>query len=329
MASSIEVLVPDIGGFKDVERHRRPGQGRPADRQRNAADHARNRKGGDGRAGTRGRADPEVKVKAATRCREGSLILLLEAPQRREPAPAGRGRAAARAALPRPPRPPAPARGRRNADLPRLPQPLPPAERATARRRRRRDRRGPIDETAFSQGLCESLGAQVRARAGRRSRPGRRHGAKGRITQEDVKANVKQPHGGAAPPARRFRRCRKCRRSISRKFGAVEFKPLIAHPADLRRAPAGELAQSAARHAARRGRHHGSRGDPRALKDKAAQEGVRADAARIHHQGLRAGAARNSRASTHRSMRRARIWFSRSTSTSASPPTRRTAWSCR
>ena len=110
----------------------------------------------------------------------------------------------------------------------------------------------------------ESVGAQVRARArGRSRRASGARGAKGRITPDDVKAFVKQAltrgaaaaaggGGAAAGPDGRLREVRPGRASSR-----------SAHPEDLRAAPAGELGQHPARHAARRSRHHRARRDAR------------------------------------------------------------------
>ena len=64
-----QVWFPDIGGFKDVSVIDVLVEGRPADRERDAADHARDRKSRDGRAGARARAgSPRSRSRKATRC---------------------------------------------------------------------------------------------------------------------------------------------------------------------------------------------------------------------------------------------------------------------
>ena len=123
----------------------------------------------------------------------------------------------------------------------------------TRRCRRRSTRPG------FSTAHASPVGAQARARAGRRSGPRQGHGARGRITHDDVKAYVKQLPSPAPRRAQAAWRCRPCRSSIS-PGSARSRSSRCPHAEDLRRAAARQLGEPAARHAVRRGRHHGARG---------------------------------------------------------------------
>jgi pyruvate dehydrogenase E2 component (dihydrolipoamide acetyltransferase) len=100
-------------------------------------------------------------------------------------------------------------------------------------------------------------------------------GFKGRISEDDVKAYVKKAlaappradgPGGALPrvPDVDFKA-----------FGPVEVKPLGPHPEDLGRQAAGRVGEHPARHAARRRGHHGDGKAPVSLKDRAAGLGIK------------------------------------------------------
>ena len=222
-AAPLKVLVPDIGGFKDVsviEVLVKDGQ--QIDKETPMITIESEKAAMDVPAPVAGRVQ-QVKVKPGDKVSEGSLILLLEA--RAEPDAGGAGAASATST---------PATARRACSSPRAGS-SPPRRQQLPRRpaRRRRPRaaapaRGSgsaaaVDEAAFSRAyaspsvrkFARELGADLGKVTGT--------GPKGRITQEDVKAYVKRIL--TARP-RRHRRCPRWRKSISRKFGAVEIKPL-------------------------------------------------------------------------------------------------------
>ena len=99
------------------------------------------------------------------------------------------------------------------------------------------------------------------------------------------------------------------------------------HQEDQRRQPAPQLGADPARHQQRRGRHHRARGLPRPAQQGKREERRQGHDAGLRHQGRGRGAEEVPR--LQRQPGRRRSSSTRSTSTSASPPTRRTAWSCR
>ena len=208
---------------------------------------------------------------------------------------------------------------------------LPPARARTLPRRnaaaRKPLRRGrpaprdapPIDEKAFSKAYASPSVRKFARELGADLGRVKGTGPKGRITHEDVKAYVKELL--TAPPAAAGAACPRCRG----RFRAVRRgrdQAAVADPAHFRRAPAGQLDQSAACHAARGCRHHRSRDRARALKPKARRKACGSRRSPSSSGPACSRAARNFRASIPRWMRAARIWSSRNTSTSASPPIR-------
>jgi pyruvate dehydrogenase E2 component (dihydrolipoamide acetyltransferase) len=254
VATPIEVLVPDIGGFKDVsviDVFVKDGQ--QIDKEAPMITIETEKAAMDVPAPAAGRV-AQVKLKKGDKVSEGSLILLLEtdapaSPDAKPAAPAAAEAEAktaapapsaapttpvAAAAVPTPPptpenaatpapraAAPAPAAASAPASTPAAPAsapaPVAPAGRAPAA----------IDEKAFSlayaspsvRKFARELGADLGKIKGT--------GPKGRITQDDVKAHVKQIlTTPAAPPAAPVSALPKVPQVDFAAFGAVEVKPL-------------------------------------------------------------------------------------------------------
>ncbi|MGO9038346.1 MAG: dihydrolipoyllysine-residue acetyltransferase [Steroidobacteraceae bacterium] len=208
MATPVQVLVPDIGGFKDVDViDVLVKDGQQIDKETPLITLETEKATMDVPAPAAGRIR-ELKVKAGDKVSEGSLILLLEAAVQSE---AGEPAAAA-AAGPLPAPVPTPA--------PKTPATAPPPAASPAAAP---SGRAAIDESAFSKAyaspsvrkFARELGADLGRIKGT--------GAKGRITQDDVKAYVKKLLTAAAAPVSAIP---KVPEVDFAKFGAVEFKPL-------------------------------------------------------------------------------------------------------
>jgi len=226
VANPLKVLVPDIGGFKDVSVIEvLVKNGQQIDKETPMITLETEKATMDVPAPAAGRIE-EVKLKPGDKVSEGSLILLLEAAAPAEPpAPAS---APASASAPAPPptpatsSPPAPADAgapARKAAAATTPGASPPS----ADVRPAAGASGKIDESAFSKAyaspsvrkFARELGADLGKIAGT--------GPKSRITQEDVKAHVKKIL--ASPPAAASA-LPKVPEVDFAKFGAVEVKPL-------------------------------------------------------------------------------------------------------
>ena len=208
MATPVQVLVPDIGGFKDVDViDVLVKDGQQIDKETPLITLETEKATMDVPAPAAGRIR-ELKVKAGDKVSEGSLILLLEAAVQ---SAAGEPAAAA-AAGPLPAPVPTPA--------PKTPATAPPPAASPAAAP---SGRAAIDESAFSKAyaspsvrkFARELGADLGRIKGT--------GAKGRITQDDVKAYVKKLLTAAAAPVSAIP---KVPEVDFAKFGAVEFKPL-------------------------------------------------------------------------------------------------------
>ncbi|MGO9037610.1 MAG: dihydrolipoyllysine-residue acetyltransferase [Steroidobacteraceae bacterium] len=208
MATPLQVLVPDIGGFKDVDViDVLVKDGQQIDKETPLITLETEKATMDVPAPAAGRIR-ELKIKAGDKVSEGSLILLLEAVAQSEDGEP----AAAAAAAPVPAPAPTPA--------PKTPAtaPAPAASPAAAP-----SGRAAIDETTFSKAyaspsvrkFARELGADLGRIKGT--------GAKGRITQDDVKAHVKKLLTTAAAPVSAIP---KVPEVDFAKFGAVEIKPL-------------------------------------------------------------------------------------------------------
>jgi len=210
VATPLQVLVPDIGGFKDVsviEVLVKDGQ--QIDKETPLITLETEKATMDVPAPAAGRIR-EVKVKTGDKVSEGSLILLLEA--------AAQPGAAASAAAPAAPAPVvAPPAG---AAPPAVPAPAPAAPAAASVAT---SGRAAIDETAFSEAyaspsvrkFARELGADLGRIKGT--------GPKQRITQDDVKAHVKKILTAGAAPVSAIP---KVPDVDFAKFGAIEVKPL-------------------------------------------------------------------------------------------------------
>jgi pyruvate dehydrogenase E2 component (dihydrolipoamide acetyltransferase) len=221
VTNPIEVLVPDIGGFKDVSViDVLVKDGQQIDKEAPLITLETEKAAMDVPAPMAGRIT-QVKLKQGDKVSEGSLILLIEpaaaagetAPQP-APAPSAASPASAAASAPAAPAPAAPASA--PAAPPPTAAPAPDAARGAAK----------IDEQAFSKAyaspsvrkFARELGADLGRIAG--------SGAKGRITQDDVKAYVKAIL--TAPPATAGTASALPKLPVVdfASFGAIEVKPL-------------------------------------------------------------------------------------------------------
>ena len=242
MASPIEVLVPDIGGFKDVNViDVLVKDGQQIDKETPLVTIETEKAAMDVPSPVAGKI-AQVKLKTGDKVSEGSIILLIEpaaaaaAPEGKTAAPEGK------AAAPSPAEAPAPAAAKAAPAATAAPAGAPASPAAPATDQSPTDTGGAseraapsatpaaaaspsIDEHAFSRAhaspsvrkFARELGADLGKITGT--------GVKGRITQDDVKAHVKrllQAAGSAAPvspiprvPVVDFAR-----------FGAIEVKPL-------------------------------------------------------------------------------------------------------
>ena len=206
MATPFKVLVPDIGGFKDVSVIEvLVKAGEQIDKETPLITLETEKATMDVPAPAAGRIR-EVKVKAGDKVSEGSLILLLEvAAQPGAPASAVPAAAASSSA-------PAPA-----------PATASPAAAAPAAAPSAPSGRAAIDESAFSKAyaspsvrkFARELGADLGRIKGT--------GPKERITQDDVKAQVKKLLTTGAAPVSAIP---KVPDVDFAKFGAIEPKPL-------------------------------------------------------------------------------------------------------
>ncbi|MGA2840521.1 MAG: 2-oxo acid dehydrogenase subunit E2 [Steroidobacteraceae bacterium] len=235
MATPIEVLVPDIGGFKDVSViDVLVKDGQQIDKEAPLITLETEKATMDVPAPAAGRIT-QVKIKQGEKVSEGSLILLLEttgaetaaaaAAPNTQPTPPAPAAAPAAAAAPAPaparaspaiPEPPAPTAAPVGAAAARAAGVAPPAARTAVA----------IDEAAFSKAyaspsvrkFARELGADLGQIAGA--------GPKGRITQDDVKAHVKQILSAPLPAAAAGSALPKVAEVDFAKFGVVEVKPL-------------------------------------------------------------------------------------------------------
>jgi pyruvate dehydrogenase E2 component (dihydrolipoamide acetyltransferase) len=214
--ATIEVLVPDIGGFKDVsviEVFVKDGQ--QIEKEAALITLETEKAAMDVPAPEAGRIT-QVKIKQGDKVSEGSLILTLEpagaeaaaaappADSKSAAAPAAAKGAAVPAAVPA-------------AAAPAAAQPAPPTPAAPAM--------PPIEEAGFSKAyaspsvrkFAREVGADLSRIAGT--------GPKQRITHEDVKAHVKRILTGPAPAAAGSGLPKVADVDFA-KFGAVEIKPL-------------------------------------------------------------------------------------------------------
>jgi pyruvate dehydrogenase E2 component (dihydrolipoamide acetyltransferase) len=216
VASSIEVLVPDIGGFTDVsviEVMVKDGQ--TIDKETPMITLETEKAAMDVPAPAAGRIQ-QVKVKRGDKVSQGSLILLLEA-SGASPSAAAPSAAAPAAAAPAAPAPAA------AAPPAAVPAPVaaasaPPAAQAPAAT-------DLIDEVAFSRAYASPSIRKFAREIGVDLGKVTGTGPKQRITIEDVKATVKRLL--AAPAAATVSALPKVAEVDFAKFGPIEVKPLM------------------------------------------------------------------------------------------------------
>jgi len=230
VANPIEVLVPDIGGFKDVSViDVLVKDGQQIDKETPLITIETEKAAMDVPAPAAGRIT-QVKTKQGDKVSEGSVILLLEpaatdtpvVSAQASPAPAAAPSAAAASSAAATPAPSAPAAP---APAPAAPTPAAtPAAGAAAPASARTA--AAIDEAAFSKAyaspsvrkFARELGADLGRIKGT--------GAKSRITQDDVKAYVKALLTAAPTPAAPVSALPKVPTVDFAHFGAIEIKPL-------------------------------------------------------------------------------------------------------
>jgi pyruvate dehydrogenase E2 component (dihydrolipoamide acetyltransferase) len=233
MPSPIEILVPDIGGFKDVNViDVLVKDGQQIEKETPLVTIETEKAAMDVPAPTAGKI-AQVKLKTGDKVSEGSLILLLE-PAAADAAPAEKAPAPPPAAADTKPPSPTPA-----ASIERTPTPAPAAPPSAAPPSASRPSASPpapkaaprevrpavIDEQAFSRAhaspsvrkFARELGADLGKVQGT--------GVKGRITQDDVKAYVKGLLIAAAAGAPPSALPRVAPVDFAH-FGPVEVKPL-------------------------------------------------------------------------------------------------------
>ena len=247
----IEVRVPDMGNFKDVARHRRAGQARRAHRRRTPLSRWRPRRRRWMCRRTVAGIVEQVHVAKGGKVSAGDLVAT-----RGDATGAARGAAPAAhpgRRLPRLPTAAAPALRRSAAPAAAAPRRCSPGCRALPGARRRRLRRStkaasrarmPVRRCAR---FARELGVDLARVSGT--------GFKGRITQDDVKAFVKQALSGGGAAAAAARRGRAALPSVPvvgfRALRAGGDQAADAHPENLRTASACQLGEPAACHAVR------------------------------------------------------------------------------
>ncbi len=245
MATSVKVLVPDIGGFKDVSVVEvLVKEGQQIDKETPLITIETEKAAMDVPAPAAGRVR-EIKLKQGDKVSEGSLILLLEAAGT-EPAsaappnaapPASAAAAAPAASAPKAAAPVAAAAPRESAASPAKDA---PAARDSAAREAPAARDAPVpasasaaatttsaaqpvDEAAFSRAYASPSVRKFARELGADLGKIKGTGPKGRITQDDVKAHVKKILTSPVAPVSALP---KVPEVDFAKFGAVEIKPL-------------------------------------------------------------------------------------------------------
>jgi pyruvate dehydrogenase E2 component (dihydrolipoamide acetyltransferase) len=256
VATPIEVLVPDIGGFKDVSViDVLVKDGQQVDKETPLITIETEKAAMDVPAPAAGRIT-QVKLKQGDKVSEGSLILLLEAaaapaaaaptptaPAEAKPsaAPSAEPKAAPAAAPSAEPKaaptaaaPSAEPKAATTAAAPSTPPAAPESPSAPARARAAEVSpptarvAAPIDEKAFSMAYASPSVRKFARELGADLGKIKGTGPKGRITQDDVKAHVKQilTTPAAPAPAASVSALPKVPQVDFALFGAVEIKPL-------------------------------------------------------------------------------------------------------
>jgi pyruvate dehydrogenase E2 component (dihydrolipoyllysine-residue acetyltransferase) len=249
MASTTQVLVPDIGGFKDVDVIDvlvKPGQ--EIDKETPMITLETEKAAMDVPAPAAGRI-AELKVKKGDKVSEGSLILLLESTAQGAPVPdkpatredaavpggaAAKTEAAAPAAAKRGTSEETPAEKTSNGSATESARPPAAAPQVPARPRTAEDAKpasaappraaAPIDEKAFSTAYASPSVRKFARELGADLGRVKGTGSKGRVTHEDVKAYVKTLL--SAPPPAAVGGMPKVPEVDFALFGAVETQPL-------------------------------------------------------------------------------------------------------
>jgi pyruvate dehydrogenase E2 component (dihydrolipoamide acetyltransferase) len=213
VATPLQVLVPDIGEFKDVSViDVLVKDGQQIDKETPLITLETEKAAMDVPAPAAGRIR-EIKVKTGDKVSEGSLILLLEvAPQ------SGAGAPAVPAAAPASAPAPAPALKATAAASPPAAATASPAAAPSAA-----SGRAALDESAFSKAYASPSVRKFARELGADLGKIKGTGPKERITQEDVKAHVKKLLTTGAAPVSALPRVPDVDFA---KFGAVEVKPL-------------------------------------------------------------------------------------------------------
>ncbi|HME40476.1 MAG TPA: 2-oxo acid dehydrogenase subunit E2 [Steroidobacteraceae bacterium] len=229
MTNPIEVLVPDIGGFKDVSViDVMVKDGQQIDKETPLITLETEKAAMDVPAPSAGRIK-QVKLKQGDKVSEGSLILLLEPADAAAAAPSAPKPESAAAPAPAPaaaPIPAAPPAAASDGAAPAAAAPAMPATPATSAAPAAVGG-GRIDEAAFSRAYASPSVRKFARELGADLGRVRGTGFKGRITQDDVKAFVKTimtapPATGAAAASA----LPKVPVVDFAHFGAVEVKPL-------------------------------------------------------------------------------------------------------
>ncbi len=226
MATSIEVLVPDIGGFKDVSViDVLVKDGQQIDKETPLITIETEKAAMDVPAPAAGRI-AVVKLKTGDKVSEGSLILTLEAAggagEAKAPAAAAPAPAASATAAPAPAAPAAaPASTPAPAPAPTAAAPASTPESAEPRGSAQ------IDEAAFSKAYASPSVRKFARELGTDLGKVRGTGPKSRITHEDVKAHVKEILTARSPNSAAYGLgLPKVPEVDFAKFGPVELKPL-------------------------------------------------------------------------------------------------------
>ena len=232
MASSIEVTVPDIGGFKDVNViDVLVKDGQQIEKETPLVTIETEKAAMDVPSPVAGKI-AQVKLKTGDKVSEGSLILLIEpatvAPADKAAAASAPGKAAEAGTAPPADKAPAPSAAPGTAAAPGTPATAATSQapsQAPSPAQASRESRSAIDENTFSKAhaspsirkLARELGADLGRINGT--------GVKGRITQDDVKAHVKRllMAASTAAPVSPLPRVPVVDFA---QFGAVEVKPL-------------------------------------------------------------------------------------------------------
>ena len=214
MATPLQVLVPDIGEFKDVSViDVLVKDGQQIDKETPLITLETEKAAMDVPAPAAGRIR-EIKVKTGDKVSEGSLILLLEVA-----AQSGAGAPAVPAAAPASAPAPAPAlKATAAASPPAAATAASPAAAPSAA-----SGRAALDESAFSKAYASPSVRKFARELGADLGKIKGTGPKERITQEDVKAHVKKLLTTGAAPVSALPRVPDVDFA---KFGAVEVKPL-------------------------------------------------------------------------------------------------------